>query len=200
MIRKFYLTFVFLALSATVKAQDKQKDTIKDYSAYNRKISTAVFFVGRYNVSFDDNVDYKGTHHADPAQSISNSFDLKYVRLQGTFYLNDKISTSVLVNFADLNQEPTSKLIENCFVKYAYNKYIVLQFGQFRPYFGREDVFAFQLENSYDWSNQYSLFGKNNWQSFQIGAAFLGTLEQSGIPLRYFFTIYNGNGKNQISD
>ncbi|WP_417356562.1 porin [Flavobacterium sp.] len=200
MIRKFYLSIVFLALSVTVNAQDKQKDTIKDYSAYNRKISTAVFFVGRYNVSFDDNVDYKGTHHADPAQSISNSFDLKYVRLQGTFYLNDKISTSVLVNLADFNQEPTSKVLENAFVKYAYNKYIVLQFGQFRPYFGREDVFAFQLENSYDWSNQYSLFGKNNWQSFQIGAAFLGTLEQSGIPLRYFFTIYNGNGKNQISD
>jgi hypothetical protein len=63
-----------------------------------------------------------------------------------------------------------------------------------------EDVFAFQLENSYDWSNQYNLFGKSNWQSFQLGAALSGTLKEEKIPLNYYFTIYNGNGKNQTSD
>lgn len=174
------------------------KDTITDYSTHDRKLKTSVFFVGRYNMSMDDDIDFKGLHHETPGEAITNSFDLKYVRLQGVFNLNDKISTNVLVNLADFKTD--SKVLENAFVKYAYNRHINVQFGQFRPFFGLEDVFAFQLENSYDWSNQYNLFGKSNWQSFQIGAALSGTLKKEKIPLNYYFTVYNGNGKNQASD
>lgn len=191
----FFILIPFLSL-----AQHDPNDTITDYSSHGRKFSTAVFFVGRYNMSADKDVDYKGVHHTEPDEAVTNSFDLKYVRLQGVFHVNDKISTNILVNLADFKNNPTNKVLENAFVKYAYDKHINVQFGQFRPYFGLEDVFAFQLENSYDWSNQYTLFGNNNWQSFQIGAALTGSLHDVKIPLSYYFTIYNGNGKNQISD
>ncbi|MHA3787435.1 porin [Flavobacterium hauense] len=187
----------FLLLSHFGFAQDG-KDTITDYSHYNRKLQTSVFFVGRYNMSMDDDVDFKGVQNSVPGEAVTNSFDMKYVRLQGIFNLNDKISTNVLVNLADFKTD--SKVLENAFVKYAYDTHINVQFGQFRPFFGLEDVFAFQLENSYDWSNQYNLFGKSNWQSFQMGAALTGSLKKEKIPLNYYFTVYNGNGKNQASD
>lgn len=174
------------------------KDTITDFSNFDRKLKTSVFFVGRYNMSIDDDIDFKGVQHSTPDEAVTNSFDLKYVRLQGVFNVNDKISINLLANFADFKTD--SKVLENAYVKYAYNRHINVQLGQFRPYFGLEDVFAFQLENSYDWSNQYNLFGKSNWQSFQIGAAFTGTLKEDKIPLNYYFTVYNGNGKNQATD
>ena len=190
------LGLVFFHFSLAQEA----KDTIKDFSNYNRKLSTSVFFVGRYNVSMNEDIDFKGVHHTNPAEAVGNSFDIKYVRVQGIFHLNDKISTNVLVNLADFKSDPKGKVLENAYVKYAYDKYINIQFGQFRPYFGLEDVFSFQLENSYDWSNQYNLFGANGWQSFQLGAAFTGSLVDSGVPLSYYFSVYNGNGKNQVSD
>jgi hypothetical protein len=194
---------LFLACFCTFHfglAQDG-KDTITDFSNYKRKFETSVFFVGRYNTSMDDDIDFKGVQHSDPNEEVvTNSFDIKYVRLQGIFHLNDKISTAVLVNLADFKDDPENKVLENAFVKYAYDRHINVQLGQFRPFFGLEDVFAFQLENSYDWSNQYNLFGKSNWQSFQLGAALSGTLKEEKIPLNYYFTIYNGNGKNQTGD
>lgn len=194
----FFLTILY-GFSQFLFAQEA-KDTIKDFSSYKRKFSTSVFFVGRYNVSMDNDVDFKGIHHTDPEEAVTNSFDIKYVRLQGVFNLNDKISTNILVNLADFKSDPKGKVLENAYVKYAYDKYINVIFGQFRPYFGLEDVFAFQLENSYDWSNQYNLFGLNGWQSFQLGAALTGTLTDINVPLSYFFSVYNGNGKNQVGD
>lgn len=196
--KKILLFFILIPFFSL--AQHDPNDTITDYSSHGRRFSTVVFFVGRYNMSADKDVDYKGVHHSEPGEAVTNSFDIKYVRLQGVFHVNDKISTNILVNLADFKNNPTNKVLENAFVKYAYDKHINVQFGQFRPFFGLEDVFAFQLENSYDWSNQYTLFGNNNWQSFQMGAALTGSLHDVKIPLSYYFTIYNGNGKNQISD
>jgi hypothetical protein len=198
--KKTLLFFVIGLTFFQISSAQEAKDTIKDFSNYNRKFTTAVFFVGRYNVSMDKNVDFKGMHHTDPDDAVGNSFDLKYVRLQGVFHVNDKISANILVNLADFKSDPEGKVLENAYVKYAYNKYVNVLFGQFRPYFGLEDVFAFQLENSYDWSNQYNLFGLSGWQSFQLGAAFTGSLIDSKIPLSYYFSIYNGNGKNKVSD
>jgi hypothetical protein len=116
-------------------AQDG-KDTITDFSNYKRKFETSVFFVGRYNTSMDDDIDFKGVQHSDPNEEVvTNSFDIKYVRLQGIFHLNDKISTAVLVNLADFKDNPQNKVLENAFVKYAYDKHINVQLGQFRPFF-----------------------------------------------------------------
>ncbi len=43
-------------------------------------------------------------------------------------------------------------------------------------------------------------FGNNGWQSFQIGAAVFGSLSDLKIPLKYYYSFVNGNGKNQVAD
>ena len=103
------------------------------------------------------------------------------------------------MNLADFKYENlTNRILENAFINYAGNDYFNLRLGQFRPYFGLEDSYPFQLNNSYKWSNQYSLFGKNTWQSFQIGAAVYGNLLPQKIPVYYYFTAYNGRIKNNF--
>ncbi len=120
--------------------------------------------------------------------------------MQAKMDITKDISGQVMVNFADFKDNPQTKVLEIATVKYFINNYLNLQIGQFRPYFGAEDLYSFDVHRSYNWSNQYSLFSRNNWQSFQLGAAIFGSLEDKKIPLKYFYTISNANGKNQNGD
>ncbi|MDT0690984.1 porin [Salegentibacter sp. F188] len=158
--------------------------------------------VGRYSASLNENIDVTGKHFYSQEEGIvSNSFEMQYVRLSTTFGITDRITSSILLNLADFKHPNVSeKVLENAFINYSYNPYLNLRFGQFRPFFGLEDLHPFQLNNSYAWSNQYSLFGRNGWQSFQLGAAFFGSLAPVEVPLYYYFTVYNGNNKNQLMD
>src|SRR5690606_14742149 len=102
-------------------------------------------------------------------------------------------------NLAEFKSEQVGgKVLENAYVSYNHSSYFKLMLGQFRPFFGLEDLYPFQLDNSYAWSNQYSLFGKNGWQSFQIGAAVFGTVESKNLS--YYLTEYNGNNRNRPGD
>ncbi len=187
-------------LLSNLNAFAQNDSLIDDYSYYKRDFKLNALVVGRYTTSLNRNIDYLGQHYIDEDEGlVSNSFEMQYARLSTTFFINDRISTSILVNLADFKKEQVSgKVLENAFVTYYHNSFLKLRIGQFRPFFGLEDLHPFQLDNSYAWSRQYSLFGRNGWQSFQIGAAAFGSLESK--ILSYYLTVYNGNNKNIIGD
>ncbi|MCL6220090.1 porin [Zunongwangia pacifica] len=181
-------------------SQDSSK-----FADLQKRMELKALVVGRYAASFDKNIDFEGHHFSEDPEGeqeiVNNSFQMEYVRFATSFHINDRISTSILLNLANFNKETVSrKVLENAFVQYKANPYLNIRLGQFRPYFGLEDLHPFQLNNSYRWSNQYFLFGQNAWQSFQIGAAVYGELTKNNIPLKYYFTVYNGNNRNQTQD
>lgn len=164
-----------------------------------KKLTVSGLLVGDYGISLSDNVDINGTHNNKTAVS-TNGFYLRYARVQGKFDILKDLSVQVLVNLADFKGDTKTKVLEIATLKYHLNNYLNFQLGQFRPYFGLEDMYAADILKSYTWSNQYSLFGKNNWESFQQGAALFGSLKDLKIPLQYYYSVYNGNGKNPTAD
>ena len=178
-----------------------RKDTLQKSITLqdDKKISFNALLVADYGVSLTDRVDVQGKQSSTGNYS-SNGFYLRYARLQAKLDLNKDISGQILVNFADFKDNPQTKVLEIAAVKYHFNDYLNLQAGQFRPYFGAEDLYPAEMNRSYYWSNQYSLFSKSNWESFQLGIAVFGSLQKDKIPLKYYYTYYNGNGKNQNGD
>lgn len=196
-------SFLTLSLVALLDAQEK-KDSLKietpktkEFKIFNKKATIGALLVGDYANSFTKEVDMNGKHNPSGA---NNGFYLVYFRVNGKFAINDQLSAQILVNFADFKSDPKNKVLEIAALKWTPSTYFNLQVGQFRPYFGLEDMYPAEIMKSYAWSNQYSLLGKSNWESFQIGAAVSGSLIKKKIPLRYYYTFYNGNGKNQLQD
>ncbi len=194
-----YLGFISLAC-AQQKDRTTLTDTLKNYSAYKRKMTFAGVLQTRYVLSLNKDVDINGKQF-DPATSkaISNTFLVKRARVMVKGDINDHFSANILANLAEFNSDPSNKVLENAYIKYSLNPYFQLQAGQFRPFFGIEDAVAVDIIRTLDFSNQYYAFGKNGWQSFQTGLSVLGNVIPSG-KLRYFAGAYNGNNKNQTSD
>jgi len=207
MILKNNLLFTLLGLLCIVApsvAQQRDRtsstDTIKNYSAYKRSLSFAGVLQTRYVYSLTSDADVDGKNFA-PADStaITNTFLIKRARVMVKADINDHFSANVLVNLAEFSGDPSNKVLENAYIKYSLNKYFHVQAGQFRPAFGIEDAIAVDVIRTLDFSNQYYAFGKNGWQSFQVGLSVFGDLTPDGY-LRYFIGAYNGNNKNQKSD
>ena len=203
--KHFYLLIIILIISPFVSsAQQKDRtrlsDTLKNYSAYKRKLTFAGVLQTRYVLSLDKDVDINGKNF-DPATSkaISNTFLVKRARVMVKGDINDHFSANILANLAEFNSDPTNKVLENAYIKYSLNDYFHIQAGQFRPFFGIEDAMAVDIIRTLDFSNQYYAFGKNGWQSFQTGISVLGNVIPGG-KVRYFAGAYNGNNKNQSSD
>ncbi|WP_431292105.1 porin [Pedobacter sp. P26] len=202
--KQFYIILLLacsmLFASAQQKDQTRLSDTLKNYSAYKRKLSFAGVLQTRYLFSIDKNVDINGKNY-DPAMSkaISNTFMIKRARVMVKGDINDHFSANILANLAEFNSDPTNKVLENAYIKYSLNEYFHIQAGQFRPFFGIEDAMAVDIIRTLDFSNQYYAFGKNGWQSFQTGLSVLGNVIPGG-KLRYFAGVYNGNNKNQPAD
>ncbi|GGE71071.1 phosphate-selective porin O/P [Pedobacter psychrotolerans] len=204
--KHFYLFFITCIFGSPFFANSQQKDrtrltdTIKNYSAYKRKLTFAGVLQTRYVLALDKNADINGKNF-DPATSkaISNTFLVKRARVMLKGDINDHFSANILANLAEFNSDPTNKVLENAYIKYSLNQYFHIQAGQFRPFFGIEDVIPVDIIRTLDFSNQYYAFGKNGWQSFQTGISILGNVIPGG-KLRYFAGAYNGNNKNQSSD
>jgi hypothetical protein len=176
-------------------------DTITNFSTYKRAITFAGLLQTRYLGSLTKNVDVNGKNY-DPAATtgkITNTFMLKRVRFVVKGTVNDHFSANLLVNFAEFSSDPSNKVLENAFIKYTLNKHLNVQAGQFRPFFGIEDVVQNDIIRTLDYSNQYYAFGASGWQSFQTGVAVFGNINQSG-ELRYYAGAYNGNNRNQATD
>jgi hypothetical protein len=176
-------------------------DTITNFSTYKRAITFAGLLQTRYLASLTKNVDVNGKNF-DPAATtgkITNTFMLKRVRFVVKGTVNDHFSANLLVNFAEFSSDPANKVLENAFVKYTLNKHFNVQAGQFRPFFGIEDVVQNDIIRTLDYSNQYYAFGASGWQSFQTGVAVFGNINKGG-QLRYYAGAYNGNNRNQATD
>jgi Phosphate-selective porin O and P len=204
-VKHFYILIVILMVGPfVVQAQQKDRtrlsDTLKNYSAYKRKLTFAGVLQTRYVLSLDKDVDINGKNF-DPATSkaISNTFLVKRARVMVKGDINDHFSANILANLAEFNSDPTNKVLENAYIKYSLNDYFHIQAGQFRPFFGIEDAVAVDIIRTLDFSNQYYAFGKNGWQSFQTGISIFGNVIPRG-KIRYFAGAYNGNNKNQSSD
>ena len=171
----------------------------QDFVPRIKKIRVNTLIMGGDGASTTANAKTNGKNHEDGVPS-TDGFYLRYVRFQAKINLKKNSSAQLLVNLADFKDNPPTKALEIATVKYKFNTYANFQIGQFRPYFGLEDRYSVDIHKSYIWSNQHSLFGKNHWQSFQLGAAFFGSLEDKKISLKYFYTFSNANGKNQKGD
>jgi len=202
--KQLYLIIVFTGSFLFAKAQQKDRtqlsDTLKNYSAYKRKLAFAGVLQTRYMLSLDKEVDINGKNF-DPStmKAISNTFMVKRARVMVKGDINDHFSANILANLAEFNSDPTNKVLENAYIKYSLSEYFHIQAGQFRPFFGIEDAVAVDIIRTLDFSNQYYAFGKNGWQSFQTGISVLGNVVPGG-KLRYFAGAYNGNNKNQSAD
>lgn len=163
------------------------------------KIQFRGLFQGRYIIGLHDNVDVSGKHHA-AGDFVNNSFDLKRVRFATTAIISDRTQVNILLNLADFKSDPKNKVLENAYISYKINDYLSLIGGQFRPAFGLENTFPIDVIKSIDFSNQYTEFGNNGWESFQVGAGLTGKYEGGKMPISYALTVFNGNGRNQIED
>ena len=204
---KNFPQFIFISLlvfniSATAQQKDPTSptDTLSNYSTYKRKLVFAGVLQTRYLLSLTKYADINGKNF-DPAitKGITNTFLVRRARVMVKADINDHFSANILANLAEFNADPVNKVLENAFIKYSLNKYFHFQAGQFRPFFGIEDAVAVDVIRTLDFSNQYYAFGKNGWQSFQIGLSVFGDVIKNG-KLRYFAGVYNGNNKNQQAD
>lgn len=193
------LTFVLMAGGIKASTEDPADSTISNYSAFKRSLSISGLMQARYAYSLSDNVDINGKNYT--GTGITNSFSLKRIRILTRANINDHFDANILMNLAEFSSDPKNKVLENAFVRYHHSKAFNIQFGQFRPFFGPEDMLPADIIKSLDYSNQYNLFGASGWQSFQIGAAIYGDLNTKGkLPLHYYIGTDNGNNRNQVSD
>ncbi|EOR96069.1 hypothetical protein ADIARSV_0713 [Arcticibacter svalbardensis MN12-7] len=200
-----YILLVFILLFAAVEnskadsSLDPGDSTVQNYSTFKRSFQLTGLLQLRYTASLTDSVNVNNANYS--GDGVTNSFALKRVRLMARANINDHFDANILLNLADFSGNPQNKVLENAFIRYHFNKHLNLQMGQFRPFFGPEDLFSADIIKSLDYSNQYYLFGNSGWQSFQTGLAAYGDILSKGaMPLRYYAGIYNGNGRNKAVD
>ncbi len=160
------------------------------------KFKVGGVFQARYLSNFKHNVDINGLQHENGEGVVSNTFDIKRMRVFMNAKITENLEVVTLVNFADFKSDPKTRVLENAYAKYTVNRYLQITVGQFRPLFGREETYAVDIVKSIDYSNSYYLFGSNGWMSFQIGAAITGSVDLGNIPMSYGLSVTNGNGKN----
>jgi hypothetical protein len=200
-----YFGAIGVLCSQQVAAQEKNvqelitKDTTK--TPFLKKITLTGVFQARYTISFTPDVDVKGNYHPDSQEEVvRNSFGIRRARLQVKAQISDRFTAVTLVNLAEFNNDPKGKVLENAFISYRWNDKLNFTVGQFRPAFGLEDLYPVDIIKSLDFSNQYYYFGKNGWQSFQIGVSMFGVFKDAAIPFSYNVAVVNGNNRNQETD
>jgi len=193
MLKFFIMLALLLTTTITISAQELTKpDSTK------ARITLKGLFQTRYSFSGNKNIDLNGLHHTD-GKAVYNDFDIKRARLQFGAKISDRTEVNLLLNLADFKSDPKNKVLENAFITYKLNPSFNFKMGQFRPAFGLEDMYPVDVIKSMDYSNQYTAFGNNGWQSFQIGASMFG-VTKAVVPIKYEVTIVNGNNRNQPMD
>lgn len=188
--------FFSIIASAQNTAQPKKDTTEKK----DRKVTISGMLITRYTQSLDKDIDVNGKYQTSETGYSTSSFSLRRARIQAKAQINSRADAALLLNVSDFIGNPSNKVVENAFIKYHFNNYLNLQVGQYRPYFGREDLYPEELLQAMEWSNQYYAYGANGWQSFQQGATVFGKVNVLKIPVSYYIGVFNGNGKNQTMD
>jgi hypothetical protein len=192
---KKYILLILITMSGSVTVTGQ---IIGLTDSTKAKISIKGLFQARYLFSDHKNVDVNGMQHMD-GKAVDNDFNIKRARLQFTSDISDRTQVVLLLNLADFESNPANKVLENAYITYRLNPYANVKMGQFRPAFGLEDMYPVDIITSLDYSNQYTAFGNNGWESFQIGASFYGATHGT-IPVKYEFSVVNGNNRNQLMD
>jgi hypothetical protein len=187
---------VALFFSIITSAQTKKDTTEKK----DGKITISGMLLTRFTQSFDRDIDVNGKYQTQELGYSTSSFSLRRARLQAKAQINSRADAALLLNLTDFIGNPSNKVVENAFLRYHFNNYLNLQVGQYRPYFGREDLYPEELLQALEWTNQYYAFGANGWQSFQAGATVYGKVNVLKIPVSYYVGVFNGNGRNQPMD
>jgi hypothetical protein len=194
------LVVAALLISSITFGQTPVKTKDSTTEKKDRKLTISGMLLTRYTQSFDKDVDVNGKYRLEDEKYSTSSFQLRRARIQAKAQLTQRADAALLLNVTDFIGNPSNKVVENAFIKYHFNNYLNLQVGQYRPYFGREDLYPEELLQSLEWSNGYYAFGANGWQSFQAGATVFGKVNVLKIPVSYYFGVFNGNGKNQTLD
>lgn len=174
--------------------------SIEKTTGKEKRLLLSGMMILRYAFSPNEMVDINGRHHTESSGYTTSSFALRRARLQAKTIVSSKVEAALLLNLTDFTGDPRHKVLELATVKYHFNPHLNLQVGQFRPYFGREDLYPEEQLQSLEWSNGYYAFGGNGWQSFQMGATLYGEVPVFNQPVRYYIGIFNGNGRNQLMD
>jgi len=172
---------------------------IKEPEIKYPKFKVGGLFQARYLYSKKNNVDVEGLQHST-GEFVSDTYEIKRMRVSMNAQLTKNLSVVTLVNLADFRQDPKTRVLENAYAQYNVNRYLKYQVGQFRPAFGIEDSHPVDIVKSIDFSNGYYLMGTNGWQSFQVGAGISGSVDLGKVPLNYSASMTNGNGKNKIDN
>lgn len=202
----FIIGFLFLSSAnaqSNIQVSNTSKQVITDSTAQknkDKKVVISGMLLTRFTSSFDKQIDINGKYHAAEGDYATSAFSLRRVRVQAKAQINPKADAAVLLNLTDFIGSPANKVLEIATVKYKFSDYLNLQVGQFRPYFGREDLYPEELLQSLEWTNGYYAFGTNGWQSFQVGATVFGAANILNIPVKYYLGMFNGNGRNQVMD
>ncbi|CAA7389960.1 porin [Chryseobacterium fistulae] len=199
--RKRCLPLYFLLFTFSIKAQvpDSLQTQPEEDNVKYPQLQIKGLFQARYLVGMTKDVDVNGLQHTDES-GTSNSFMVKYMRVQVHAQISKRTEAVALVNLADFKNDPKTRVLENAYLRYTFNPKLAITVGQFRPWFGLEETYPIDIIKSLDWSNQYLEFGKLGWTSFQIGMSATGQLKLGEIPFQYGVSVVNGNGKNQVND
>jgi hypothetical protein len=188
------------APSDQMRASPLQDTTAKKLVQPEKKIQVSGMMILRYAWSPDKRIDVNGQHHTATNGYSTDAFAVRRMRIGAKAPLGPRAEAAVLLNATDFVGSPQNKVLENAFLKYHFNDYLNVQVGQYRPYFGKEDLFPEEQLETLEWSNQYYAFGTNGWQSFQQGATLSGKVRVGKVPLSYYIGVFNGNGRNQAMD
>ncbi|WP_128330353.1 porin [Apibacter sp. HY039] len=176
------------------RKKEKQSNTIKTVL---NKVSIGGMFQTRFISSLSSGIAHNSIHFGDQDHS-SNTFDIRRARLSVQAEITPKIKINVLTNFADFKSDTKTRVLENAYLGFKYNKYLNFRIGQFRPLVGPENIIPVDIVKSLDFSNQYYSLGANGWGSFQVGMDVSGSVDIGKIPMSYSVAIVNGNGKNKL--
>lgn len=204
---------LFLLFGGKALAQVEQPEVVRDTIMVfedrivlnEPEIKTPKFKIGgvfqaRFLNNFKSGVDVNGLQHSD-GTGVDNTFEIRRMRVSLAAKISNNLEVNALVNFADFkNTNVSTKVLENAYAKYTFNRYLQVTIGQFRPLFGMEETYPVDIVKSIDYSNSYYLFGANGWMSFQIGAALTGSVDLGKVPMSYGVSVTNGNGKNTIAN
>lgn len=196
----FFSSIAFAQTSPAKQNQLKKEIPDSTLEKKEKKVIISGMLLTRFTQSFNSDIDVNGKYRLEEESYSTSSFSLRRARLQAKAQINSRTDAAILLNLTDFIGNPSGKVIENAFLKYRFNNYLNLQVGQFRPYFGREDLYPEELLQVLEWSNQYYAFGANGWQSFQAGATIFGKANILKIPVSYYIGVFNGNGRNQPMD
>lgn len=196
---RFYSFISFFILASIPYLSKAQQDSTEvNFSSFKRNTKLSGLVQFRYTYSMTDSIDVGGNPCLE--KGVSNSFSLKRVRAMLRTDINDHFDANIMINLADFSGNPQAKVLENAFIRYHFNGAFNVQMGQFRPFFGAEDIYPVDVIKSLDYSNQYYLFSASGWQGFQLGVTIYGDLKAVKIPLHYYLGVYNGNNRNQAID